>query len=51
METMIEVRDLTKYYGPLLAVEHLDFRGGWERSWGSKYPSLGMAIAAGLLQS
>ncbi|MGA7577935.1 MAG: ABC transporter ATP-binding protein [Desulfobaccales bacterium] len=26
METMIEVRDLTKYYGPLLAVEHLDFQ-------------------------
>ncbi|MGO9393466.1 MAG: ABC transporter ATP-binding protein [Desulfobaccales bacterium] len=23
---MIEVRDLTKYYGPLLAVEHLDFK-------------------------
>jgi ABC-2 type transport system ATP-binding protein len=26
MEMMIEVRDLTKYYGPLLAVEHLDFQ-------------------------
>jgi ABC-2 type transport system ATP-binding protein len=26
METMIEVRDLTKYYGPHLAVSHLDFQ-------------------------
>ena len=26
METMIEVQDLTKYYGPHLAVSHLDFK-------------------------
>ncbi len=26
METMIEVQDLTKYYGPHLAVSHLDFQ-------------------------
>jgi gliding motility-associated transport system ATP-binding protein len=26
MEMMIEVQDLTKYYGPLLAVNHIDFQ-------------------------